>query len=151
MATATRSGSVESGNSASKQSYQSKKPSSLAPFRPTSASSLVSSPSASASTYALDTFPNDNEIDHAPLLNSTTSPLTEAGYGHHQRRRGGGHGHGSTRRAVAVAGLKMGALFVVVTLVLGGILYLARPTLKEYVLPSDLSQSRLCSFEQQRG
>jgi hypothetical protein len=31
----------------------------------------------------------------------------------------------------------MGALFIVVTLVLGGTLYLARPTLQEYVLPSD--------------
>lgn len=139
MATVTRSGSTGSGNSASKQTYQSKKPSPLAPFLPVGASSLASSPAASASTYTLDTFPNDNEVDHAPLLDSTTSPLTEAGYGHHhhQRRRGGGgHGHGSTRRALAVAGLKMGALFVVVTLVLGGTLYLARPTLHEYVLPS---------------
>jgi len=30
----------------------------------------------------------------------------------------------------------MSALFIVVTLVLGGTLYLARPTLQEYVLPS---------------
>lgn len=137
MATVTRSGSAGSGNSASKQSYKSKKPSSFAPFLPAGASSLASSSAPNASTYTLDTFPNDNEIDHAPLLNSATSPHTEAGHHHHCRRRaGGGHGHGSTRRALAIAGLKMSALFIVVTLVLGGTLYLARPTLQEYVLPS---------------
>jgi len=138
MATVTRSGSVGNGNSASKQSYKSKKPSSLAPLLSAGASSLPLSPASNASTYTLDTFPNDNEIDHAPLLNSTTSPLTEAGYGHHHHRRrgGGGQGHGSTRRALAFAGLKMGGLFIVVTLVLGGTLYLARPTLQEYVMSS---------------
>lgn len=137
--TSSGSGSTGSGNPTPKQSYKSKKPSPLAPVLPASASSLGSLPPSNASTYTLDTFPNDNNIDHAPLLNSTASPLTEAGYGHHHRsrRRGGGaHGHGSTRRALAIAGLKMAALFIVVTLILGGTLYLARPTLQEYVLTS---------------
>lgn len=133
MAEVTRSGSgsTGSGNTAPRPSYKSKKPSSIAPFLPTSAS--LESPASNASTYTLDTFPNDNDIDHAPLLNSTTSPLIEAGYGHpHDRRRGGGaNGHGSTRRAIAIGGLKMGTLFIVVTLILGGTLYLARPTLQE--------------------
>ena len=135
MAELTRSGSgsTGSGNLAPKKSYKSKKPSSLAPFLPTSAASLESSPASNASTYTLDTFPNDNGIDHAPLLNSSTSPLTEAGYGHHHHRMRGGvaNGHGSTRRALATAGLKMATLFIVVTLILGGTLYLARPTLEE--------------------
>lgn len=134
MAELTRSGSgsTRGGNPAPKKSYKSKKPSSLAPFLPASASSLEPSPASNASTYTLDTFPNDNEIDHVPLLNSSTSPLTEAGYGRHHRMHGGGaNGHGSTRRALAIAGLKMATLFIVVTLILGGTLYLARPTLQE--------------------
>ncbi len=135
MAELTRpgSGSTGSGNPAPRKSYKSKKLPPLAPLLPVSASSLESSPALNASTYTLDTFPNDNDIDQAPLLNSTTSPLTEAGYGrHHHRMRGGGaNGHGSTRRALAIAGLKMGTLFIVVTLILGGTLYLARPTLQE--------------------
>lgn len=127
------SGSTGSGNPAPKKSYKSKKPSSLAPFLPASASTLESLPASNASTYTLDTFPNDDEIDHAPLLNNTTSPLTEAGFGHHQHRMraGGANRHGSTRRALAIAGLKMATLFIVVTLILGGTLYLARPTLQE--------------------
>lgn len=146
MATVARSGSAGSGNSASTESYNSKKPSLLAPFLPAGASSLASSSATNASTYTLDTFPNDNEIDHAPLLNSTTSPHTEAGYGHHHHRRrraGAALDHGSTRRALATAGLKMAALFIVVTLVLGGTLYLARPTLQEYVLPSSPTAEEL--------
>jgi hypothetical protein len=131
MAEVTRSGSG-SGNPAPTQSYKSKKPSPLAPFLPANAT-LEPSPASNASTYTLDTFPNDSDIDRAPLLNSTTSPLTEAGYArHHHRRRGGdANGRGSTRRTLATAGLKMGTLFIVVTLILGGTLYLARPTLQE--------------------
>ena len=76
-----------------------------------------------ASMYTLNTI----DDDHAPLLTPAT-PDYGAAFPRSPRP--------SSTRVIFHATLKMAGLFVVSTLFLGGTLWLALPTLEEYVVSS---------------
>jgi hypothetical protein len=82
------------------------------------------------STYTLDTVNYEDHDDHTPLLAPTPS-YGAASFPHTPTRP-------SSRKVILNATIKMFCIFVVSSLVLGGILWLALPTLEEQVLLFEL-------------
>jgi hypothetical protein len=79
------------------------------------------------STYTLDTVTYDDHDDHTPL-NAPTPSYGAANFPHTPTRP-------SSRKVIFTAMLKMACIFAVSSLVLGGVLWLALPTLEEQVIP----------------
>lgn len=75
------------------------------------------------STYTLDTVNYDEHDDQTPLIAPTPS-YGAANFPHTPNRP-------SSRRVILNATIKMACIFIVSSIVLGGILWLALPTLEE--------------------
>ncbi|KAF8893291.1 hypothetical protein CPB85DRAFT_1553070 [Mucidula mucida] len=96
--------------------------------------------SSNASLYTLDTVMHNDDDEYAPL-NSSSTPSYGAAQLSPSRP--------SSRRVIFNATLKMAAIFVVSTLLLGGTLWLALPTVEECDLLEDRDAIRIPkSFQQ---
>lgn len=99
---------------------------------------LVDTQHSNASAYTLETIPVDNTYapslptsldDHEPLLGSNSS--TSSSYGAVPLSpSASSEASRSSRKVMINAGLKMSALFIISTAILGGTLWLALPTLE---------------------
>lgn len=79
------------------------------------------------SSYTLNTVNHDDHNDRSPLLTPTTPAYGAANFPHTPSRP-------SSRKVIFNATLKMACIFAVSSIVLGGTLWLALPTLDEQVL-----------------